>query len=127
MTKFAFETSKKMLQTASTLMRSCVVGVPGIVTTFDPSFAVVVGRTAGNDAPPSRDSAILTVDALTGAAKVFAGFHATSYAEPPVTVTAPSGAVTVNGPAAVVDVTIVEADAIAPPPARLSRAVTWKV
>src|SRR5437868_3090893 len=39
--KLAFEISKKMLPTASTLTRACVVGVFGTVTASEPSLGVV--------------------------------------------------------------------------------------
>src|SRR5687768_14548798 len=68
-----------------------------------------------------------TFAALTGAAVVLATFHVTFSELKPATVTAVFGAVTRNGPAVADEVTVVDAVAMAPPPARLSRAVTWKV
>jgi hypothetical protein len=42
-----FEMSKKMLPTASTLIRAVVVAMFGIVNASEPSFAVVAASTCG--------------------------------------------------------------------------------
>ena len=75
--KFAFDMSKKMLPTASTLMRAVVVVTFAIVTDSVPSFAVLAARTVGNVTPPSVDNEIFTLAALTGAAVVPATFQVT--------------------------------------------------
>src|SRR5688572_2989445 len=116
-----------MLPTASTRTRAWVVATLAIVTDSDPSLGVLAARTVGNVLPPSMDSRIRTLAVLTGAALVLATFQVMVAGPPPATVMLVFGDVTENGPAEVVDVTRVEAVAIAPPPARLSRAVTWNV
>ena len=58
--KFAFETSKKTLPTASTLTRAFVVAMSGIVTACEPSFGVLAARTYGYVCPPSTESEIFT-------------------------------------------------------------------
>ena len=45
--KFVFETSKKMLPTASILTRAVVVSTSGIVTSCEPSFGMLSARTYG--------------------------------------------------------------------------------
>jgi hypothetical protein len=45
--KFTFETSKKMLPTASTFTRAIVVNSFGTVTTSVPSFGVLAASTFG--------------------------------------------------------------------------------
>ena len=45
--KFAFETSKKTLPSASILTRACVVATFGIVTASEPSFGVSAASTSG--------------------------------------------------------------------------------
>jgi hypothetical protein len=45
--KFVFETSKKMLPTASTFTRAVVVSGFGSVTTSEPSFGVLAASTVG--------------------------------------------------------------------------------
>jgi hypothetical protein len=64
--KLVLEISKKTLPTASTLMRAIVVGVPGIVTTSPPSFAVLSAKTTGKVLPPSVDRVIFTFEAFIG-------------------------------------------------------------
>ncbi len=91
-----------------------------------PSFGVLARMTVGNVSPASVDREILTLAAETGAAELPATFQVTVRVEAACHLTAVLGAVTRNGPAAVVTVMLVCADAMPPPPARLSRAVTWK-
>src|SRR5690242_679020 len=64
-----------------------------------------------------------TVVALIGAAIVPATFHVTVAGPPPLTVPL-AGAVTRNGPALPTTLTVVSAEDVPPPPARLSRATT---
>ena len=45
--KSVFETSKKMLPTASILTRAVVVEMSGIVTSCEPSFGVLAASTYG--------------------------------------------------------------------------------
>ena len=47
MVKFASEMSKKMLPTASTLIRPCVVAMFGMVTTALPLFGTLLASTVG--------------------------------------------------------------------------------
>ena len=124
MVKFASEISKKMLPTASTLMRAVVVPVFGMVTDSVPSFGVLARSTVGKVIPPSVEREIFTLAALTGTAVVLATFQVTVKGIPPVTVTAVFGAVTPNGPLSARTFTAVVASLIPPPPARLSRTVT---
>ena len=70
MVKFTFEMSKKMLPTASTLMRAVVVLTFGTMMVWLPSLGVLSAMTMGNVWPPSVDSEILTLAALMGAALV---------------------------------------------------------
>jgi len=77
MAKLVSEMSKKMLPTASTFIRAVVVGVLGIETDSLPSFAVLARRVVGKVLPPSVETEILTLAALTGAAVVLATFHVT--------------------------------------------------
>src|SRR5688572_24725715 len=117
-----------MLPTASTRTRAWVLAVlAGIVTPWLPSFGVLASSTIGNVLPPSVDKVMRTLAVLTGAAVVDATFQVTVCAEPEGQLTAVFGAVTANGPAAVVTVTLLLASFVPPPPARLSRAVTQKV
>ena len=96
--KFVLEISKKILPTASTLMRAVDVGVFGIVTLWLPSLAVLAARTVGNVLPPSVEKEIFTFAALTGAAVVLATFQVTVCAEFPTKETLVFGDVTANGP-----------------------------
>ena len=60
--KFVSEMSKKILPTASTLIRAVVTVARGfgMVTDSVPSLGVLASSTVGNVAPPSIDSRILT-------------------------------------------------------------------
>ena len=73
--KFAFETSKKTLPTASTFTRAVVVGTFGIVTASEPSFAVLAASTCGYVTPPSVETLIFTFGALVGGMSVLALSH----------------------------------------------------
>jgi len=79
--KFTSETSKKIFPTPCILIRAVELGVFGIVTFSVPSFAVLAKTVIGNVVPPSVDSVIETLAALTGALVVFATFHVTVYVE----------------------------------------------
>src|SRR5262245_12048627 len=81
--KSAFETSKKMLPTASTLIRASVVAMFGIVTGSEPSFAVLAAKTTGYVWPPSDDRLIFTFAVPMGARSVPALSQVTVCAEPP--------------------------------------------
>jgi hypothetical protein len=98
--KLTSEISKKILPTASILIRPVVVGVLGIVKLSVPSFGVLAERTVGKVFPPSVESEIFTFAALTGAASVPLTFHVMTDGAPPTRDTAVFGAVTWNGPAA---------------------------
>ena len=63
MVKSLWFTSKKMLPTASTLIRAVVVLTLGKVTNSDPSFGVLAASTYGKVEPPSVDSEIITLGA----------------------------------------------------------------
>ena len=65
--KFASETSKKMLPTASIFTRACEVAIAGKVTACVPSFGVPETSDTGNVAPPSVDSRMFTEAVLIGA------------------------------------------------------------
>lgn len=109
--RFASEMSKKMLPTASTLMRPCVVAtfaVFGIVTRALPLFGTLLARTIGKVWPPSVESEIFTLAQFIGAAVELATFHATVWSEPPAIVAAAFGAVIAKGPAVATDVTVVD-------------------
>jgi hypothetical protein len=45
--KLVFEISKKILPTASTLIRALEVGIPGVMTISDPSLGVLAANTTG--------------------------------------------------------------------------------
>src|SRR4051794_21211571 len=70
-------TSKNTLPIASTLIRPRVVGVFGIVTESEPSFAVLASSTVGNVWPPSVDRLIFTFAVLMPFASVPATFQVT--------------------------------------------------
>jgi hypothetical protein len=106
-------------------MRAVVVAVSGIVTAALPLFGALDANTVGNVMPPSVESDILTSAVLTGDPVVPATFHVT-VCVPLAQLTFLLGAVTAKGPAAVVTATCTRDVATAPPPVRLSRAVTWK-
>jgi hypothetical protein len=76
------EILKKILPAPSTFTRAPPLGVPGIVTSSDPSFGVLFAKTIGNVEPPSVERLILTFAQLTGALLVFATAHVTSCVEP---------------------------------------------
>jgi hypothetical protein len=120
----ALETSKKTFPTASTLIIAFGTGVPGIVTTSEPSFGVLFARMTGNVNPELVDIEIFTAAQLTGALFVFATFQVTFWVEPAVQTTAADGLVTSNGPASARTFSCVSAEFTAPPFARLSRTVT---
>jgi hypothetical protein len=107
MVKFVSEISKKILPTASTLTRAVVVGVLGIRSDSVPSLGVFAARTVGNVVPPSVEREILTFAVLTGASVVLATFQVIVWDEPPAHDTFVLGAVTLNGPALLVTVTVV--------------------
>src|SRR3954452_10807770 len=95
--KSAFEMSKKMFPTASTLIRAFFVGVFGTTTLWEPSFAVDAASTYGYVCPPSTDSEIFTLAVEMGAALVPATFHVTVCVEPAAQFAGEP--VTRNGPA----------------------------
>ena len=110
--------SKKMLPTASTLIRACVVGVFGTVITSEPSFGVEAVKTVGKFSPPSVDNEILTFAVLIGAAVVPLTFHDTVCAVPPVYETAAFCVVTRNGVPVLTEVTVIGASTLPPLPSR---------
>jgi hypothetical protein len=118
--------SKKMLPTASTFIRAVVVEAWGTVTASEPSLAVLAARTSGKVFPPSVESVIRTLAALTGAAVVLATLQVTVSGLPPRTLTEVLGAVTAKGPLSARTLTSVVTSLMPPPPARLSRTVTRK-
>src|SRR5205823_4746269 len=65
--KLASEMSKKMLPTASILIRAVGVEMLGSVTASTPSLGVLVFRTTENVLPLSVESRMLTLAVLTGA------------------------------------------------------------
>ena len=75
--KFGSEILKKMLPTASTLMRAVEVGVFGTLIVAVPLFGVLVARVNGKLLPPSSESRTRTFAQLIGAAEVLATFHVT--------------------------------------------------
>src|SRR6476469_11139704 len=68
--KLASPISKKILPTASTLIRACVVVVAGTVKLNDPLFGALAAITVGNVWPPSVESEIFTFATFTGLAFV---------------------------------------------------------
>src|SRR2546421_57627 len=64
MVKLASETSKKMLPTASTLMRAVLAEIFGTVTAAEPLLGVLATSTVGKVFPPSVESEIFTFAAL---------------------------------------------------------------
>ena len=124
--KFTFETSKKMLPTASIFTRAVVVNELGITTASEPSFAVLAASTVGYVRPPSVDRLIFTLAVLIGAMSVLALSHVTVCTEPGGYVTPVFGAVTRNGPVLAASVRVVSALLLPPPPIRRSRAVKRK-
>src|SRR5262245_3717980 len=75
--------SKKMLPTASILMRTLLALMLGTVTSSDPSFAVLAASTVGNVFPLSVESEIFTFVTLMPLPVVPATFHATLSVESP--------------------------------------------
>jgi hypothetical protein len=110
--KLTFETSKKMLPTASTFIRAAVVGLFGIVTDSEPSFGVLASTTRGNEVPPSVESVIFTLAQVTGAPVVPATFHVTVCREPPLHDTPVLGDVTWKGPEVLVTVTVISVNCV---------------
>ena len=124
--KSVFETSKKMLPTASIFTRAVVVVMSGMVTSCEPSFGVSAARTYGYVSPPSSDMLIATFDVLVGGTSVFALSHVTVCVEPPPYVTGVFGEVTRNGPAFGASVRVTSPNVLPPPPTCRSRAVMRK-
>jgi hypothetical protein len=120
--KFAFEMSKKMFPTASTLILACVVLTLGSVTTSEPSLSVLSTSTVEKEFPPFVESRIRTFAQLTGVRFVDATFHVTVVV--PLNDPAAFGAVTVNGPAVPFTVITTLSTAVPPFPDALSRATT---
>ena len=112
--KLVLEISKKMLPTASTLIRAVVVGVFGITTSALPSLAVLDNKTVGKLCPPSVDNDIFTLAQLTGEAVVLATAQVTVCVEPPVQETAVFGTETANGPEVLVTVTTTSSNCVCP-------------
>src|SRR3954447_7163570 len=75
MAKSAWLTSKKMLPTASTLMRALSAVTCGKVISCEPSLGVEAARTVGKVCPPSVDRLILTLATLIGTTSVPATSH----------------------------------------------------
>jgi hypothetical protein len=124
--KFAFETSKKTLPSASIFTRALLVATCGIVTDSEPSFAVLAASTCGYVCPPSLERLIFTSLVPTGGRFVSATSHVIVCVEPPGYVTAVFGAVTRNGPAVGASSRVTSAALLPPPPMRRSRAVKRK-
>ena len=99
----------------------------GTVNISVPSFAVLALRTVENLFSPSVESEILTLAQFTGAPDVPATFQVTVCIDPVVHTTAVFGAAMLNGPLVPLTVNVEVAVLMPPPPARLSRATTWKV
>jgi hypothetical protein len=112
MVKFVSEISKKILPTASTFIRAVAVGVLGMVSDSVPSLAVLAERTVGKVLPPSVEREILTFAVLTGASVVLVTFHVIVWDEPPAHDTFVLGAVTLNGPAVFVTVTVISLNCV---------------
>src|SRR5690349_1694003 len=60
MVKLALEISKKILPTASTLMRLVLPGISGTVINSEPSLSVEEAKTMGRVLPPSVDNKMFT-------------------------------------------------------------------
>src|SRR5262245_34307779 len=118
--------SKKILPTASTLIRAVVVALFGTVMVSEPSLGVLAAMVIGKVLPPSVDREIFTLAALIGDAEVLATFQVTDCDDPPCQLTAVFGCVTAKGPAVETTLTCIAALAVPPPAARLSRAVKRK-
>jgi hypothetical protein len=124
--KFVFETSKKMLSTASIFTRAVVDRMPGSVTTSVPSFGVLAASTYGYVWPPSTESEIFTLAALVGGRSVFALSHVTVCWDPLGQFTGLFGEVTRNGPAFAASVSVTSPLVLPPAPGWRSRAVARK-
>src|SRR2546421_10901176 len=74
--KFGSEMLKKMLSTASILIRAVKVGMLGMVTVVAPVFGLLAESTK-KVFPPSTESRMRTLAQLIGAADVLATFHVT--------------------------------------------------
>src|SRR4051812_202544 len=101
MAKSTSETSKKMLLLHFTLARAEGATRLGMVRLCVPSLGVAARSVSGNVRPPLVESMMSTLGQFTGGEAVFATFHVTVCNEPPGHVPAAFGAVTWNGPAAV--------------------------
>src|SRR5256886_8797093 len=75
--KFGSEMLKKMLSTASILMRAVEVGVLGMMMVAAPVLGLLDERIKGKVFPPSMESRMRTFAQLIGAAEVLATFHVT--------------------------------------------------
>lgn len=107
MVKLASEISKKILPTASTLIRAVVVAPLGIVTDSVPSLVVLAAKTVGKVVPPSVDNEILTLAQLIGAPVVPFTDQVMVWAEPPAQDTLVLGEVTWKGPVVASTVTVI--------------------
>src|SRR2546421_12021089 len=74
--KVGSEMQKKMLSTASILIRAVKVGMLGMVTVVAPVFGLL-GESTKKVFPPSTESRMRTLAQLIGAADVLATFHVT--------------------------------------------------
>ena len=75
--KFGSEMLKKMLSTASILIRAVEVGMLGMLTVAVPVLGLLDERITGKVFPPSMESRMRTLTQLIGAADVLATFHVT--------------------------------------------------
>src|SRR6266404_5980870 len=75
--KFGCEMLKKMLSTASILIRAVEVGMLGMLTVAAPLLGLLDESTTGKVFPPSIESRMRTLRQLIGAADVLATFHVT--------------------------------------------------
>ena len=75
--KFGSEMLKKMLSTASILIRAVEVGVLGMMMVAAPVLGLLGERITGKVFPPSMESRMRTFAQLIGAAEVLATFHVT--------------------------------------------------
>src|SRR6476619_5176400 len=127
MVKFVSDMSKKMLPTASTLIRARVELIAGTVTCSLPSLGVEARSVMGKVRPWSVESVIFTLAQLTGATFVLLTLHVTVGVVPPNHVTEVLGAVTRDGPEVLLTVSTTESSLTPPPLARLSRIITLKL
>ena len=105
MLKLVLLISKNIFPTASTLILAVVVDVLGMTSDSVPSLGVLAANTVGKDCPPSVLNDIFTFAQLTGLAVVFATLQVMFCVDPPAQETAVLGAVTANGPEALLTVT----------------------